>query len=71
MSPETIARIAVTVGVVGFVTGFFALCGAISHGDHPVVKFLGMATALAVTVAILLGLSSPSSRSGRSRCVRA
>lgn len=54
--PQTIANIATTSGLLAFVFGFFALCGAISHGDHPVVRFLGQATVFCFGLATVLGL---------------
>jgi len=52
---QGIANMALTSGLLAFVLGFFALCGAISHGDHPVVLFLGKATTFLTLFAAALG----------------
>ncbi|HEX5594149.1 MAG TPA: hypothetical protein VFX35_12480 [Solirubrobacterales bacterium] len=59
---QGIANMALTAGLLAPVVGFFALCGAISHGDHPLVLALGKATAFlalfAAAFGTLLGLAA-------------
>lgn len=60
MDWDALSKITLTALVLGVPTFVVAICAAISHGDTPVVKFLGQAAlfllGLSASFGLLLGL---------------